>query len=530
MSRAGFINNLVCGAAVVVAFVVAASPVTLLAFTSFADHGLTWTALSQLLLPNGRRLALFMNSISLGLTSAGACVLFSWFIGSFIWQLTRKFTMFLTYIAIFVWFMALLPPFIHSYTWIAFFSIVNRFLALSGFQGFHFLGMIASWWTGTMAWLPLCLSTVLLGFRCIDPDLIDAAQLIASPLRVLLKVITPLLAPSLLAGGALVFLLSLQEFSIPSLFQVSTYALEIFADYSANNQPVRALLLSVPLMAVGGLTILGALPFFRNVSTTIPRMGRIQKAPFIFPRWFRVLQYGCLLLFAIQVLLPLMVLINTAGSWERVFGSVMNSSSEITFSFWVSLTGSLVAVMLALIIVHHTVNKWRSVLLFLTAISLCIPASLNGIGLIDLYNNSAFQFLYGSDFMPVAASVTRFGPLAWIIIAAHHSRQDASLVEAARFYQVSGWQIWTRIRLRLLMPGIIAAGMTVFLLAIGELGATLLVLPPGRNTLSIKIYNLLHYGASDSVAGLCLFIVLIGWIAGLAAIALLVKRRKMYDN
>jgi iron(III) transport system permease protein len=526
MVRSGAINNLVCGAVLVVAVAIAACPVTLLAFTSFTDHGLTWTAMGELLLPNGRRLALFINSIFLGLTSAGACVLFSWFIGSFIWQQTRRYTMFLTYIAIFVWFMALLPPFIHSYTWIALFSVVNRFLSLSGFQGFHFSGILASWWTGTMAWLPLCLSAVLLGFRCIDPDLIDAAQLISSPLRVLLRVITPLLAPSLLAGGALVFLLSMQEFSIPSLFQVSTYALEIFADYSANNQPARALLLSVPLMVVGGLTILGALPFFRNVNTTIPRMGRMQNATFIFPHWFRVLQYICLLLFAIQALLPLIVLVNAAGSWERVFGSVFNSSSEITFSFGVALTSSLVAIVLALIVVHHLVNKWRGVLLFITAIALCVPASLNGIGLIYLFNDSAFQFLYGSDFMPVAASVTRFGPLAWIIIAAHHSRQDASLVEAARFYQVSSWQIWTRIRLRLLMPGIIAAGMTVFLLAIGELGATLLVLPPGRNTLSIKIYNLLHYGASDSVAGLCLFIVLIGWIAGLATIALMVKRRK----
>ena len=75
-------------------------------------------------------------------------------------------------------------------------------------------------------------------------------------------------------------------------------------------------------------------------------------------------------------------------------------------------------------------------------------------------------------------------------------------------------------------PGLIVAGMTVFLLTIGELSATLLVLPPGRNTLAVKTYNLLHYGASDAVAGLCLLLVVTGWLAGLAAITALAARRR----
>jgi len=148
---------------------------------------------------------------------------------------------------------------------------------------------------------------------------------------------------------------------------------------------------------------------------------------------------------------------------------------------------------------------------------------LTGIGLIVLCGN--FNPL-NSDMAPVAAVLARFGPLALLIIMAQVSRLDQNLFEAAKFYQASRWRVWTEIGLPLMLPGIVVAFMTVFLLAMGELSATLLVLPPGRNTLAVKTYNLLHYGASDAVAGLCLFLVLTGWFIGTVATIVLIKRRE----
>jgi iron(III) transport system permease protein len=51
----------------------------------------------------------------------------------------------------------------------------------------------------------------------------------------------------------------------------------------------------------------------------------------------------------------------------------------------------------------------------------------------------------------------------------------------------------------------------------GELGATLMVIPPGKATLTMRIYNYLHYGASDTVAGLCLVLALGVLLAGVLA-------------
>jgi len=49
----------------------------------------------------------------------------------------------------------------------------------------------------------------------------------------------------------------------------------------------------------------------------------------------------------------------------------------------------------------------------------------------------------------------------------------------------------------------------VFILSFGELGTTLLVIPPGRETIPIKAYNLMHYGADQLVAVLCVSLVAI---------------------
>ena len=500
-------------AAVTTAAVVA--PVLAVAVGIVTEGQWTWSDLGRLIVPGGRRLTLLFNSVILSLLSAAACVLLSWFIGSFLWQTSRRYPVVTAYAAIFIWFMALVPSFVHSYTWLA---VLTGDLRVSG--------MAASWWVQTMAWLPLCLSAVLLGFRCIDPELVGAAQLVATPLRVLVRVVTPLLAPALLAGGALVFLMCLQEYSIPSLFQVSTYSLEIFADYSAHNQPGRALILSVPVIVISCLALAGAKPGFGHVTVTAPRSGQVVTAGFRLPLWFQTIQYGCLIIMALQMLLPLMLLIGTAGSGAKVAASVLASTPEILFSIKTALISAAIAVLIAILMTGVMSAIWQTVLIPLTVVSLCVPATLTGIGMIVLYNDSLLSPLYNTEWMPAAAAVARFGPLAWLIAAAQNRRQDYRLLEAASLYQVSRWRLWIRIRLPLMAPGLIVAGMTVFLLTIGELSATLLVLPPGRNTLAVKTYNLLHYGASDAVAGLCLLLVVTGWLAGLAAITALAARRR----
>ena len=63
-------------------------------------------------------------------------------------------------------------------------------------------------------------------------------------------------------------------------------------------------------------------------------------------------------------------------------------------------------------------------------------------------------------------------------------------------------------------------------IAVGELAATILVMPPqlGRTALSIQVFQMLHYGMDDRVAAICL--VMVFSIAALTGIAALLLQRK----
>jgi iron(III) transport system permease protein len=59
----------------------------------------------------------------------------------------------------------------------------------------------------------------------------------------------------------------------------------------------------------------------------------------------------------------------------------------------------------------------------------------------------------------------------------------------------------------------------VFIFSMGELGATLLVIPPGMGTISLKIYTLMHYGAGALVAALAIILVVVNLMISLGMMA-----------
>jgi iron(III) transport system permease protein len=148
-----------------------------------------------------------------------------------------------------------------------------------------------------------------------------------------------------------------------------------------------------------------------------------------------------------------------------------------------------------------------------------LPSPLVGIGLIVLWNSLLPAGIYGTVAMPVLAALARFVPIASLIMLAQLRHTDPLLTDAARVFRQGMFGMWIQVRLPLLAPGLVAAACMVFALSAGELGATLLVIPPGFETVTIRMYNYLHYGSSAAVAGLGLVMTLLMLIAGSVAVA-----------
>jgi iron(III) transport system permease protein len=206
----------------------------------------------------------------------------------------------------------------------------------------------------------------------------------------------------------------------------------------------------------------------------------------------------------VQAAVPLASEAILTGGWGEMLAATSAAAREIRFTLWVGIAAGLLAVPLGLALASQLarVRGGRSVWWFLAVVPLVIPSSLVGIGLILIWNRAHLPPVYGSRWMPVLGALARFTPVAAIALLAQLKRVDPALLEAARIYQRDDWQTWVRVRVPLLAPGLLAAAGLVFVLTAGELGATLLIAPPGLATLTMRIYNYLHYGASETVAGL----------------------------
>jgi iron(III) transport system permease protein len=115
--------------------------------------------------------------------------------------------------------------------------------------------------------------------------------------------------------------------------------------------------------------------------------------------------------------------------------------------------------------------------------------------------------VYGTSLILLFACSARFIPFTTRVAVASMKQVHPSMIEAARLCSGNLAKTVGGITGPLCVPGIAASLYLGYVLCLGELGTTLLVIPPGASTITIRIYTLLHYGAGREVAALCLVLI-----------------------
>jgi iron(III) transport system permease protein len=317
-------------------------------------------------------------------------------------------------------------------------------------------------------------------------------------------------------------LLSLLDFSLPSLCGVTVYSLDLFAEYSARGDARQALVHAMPVMLASALIVWFSQAAFRNAAST-PRHETGIAISRTNTRWAQVVLWAGV---AVLLLAPLAALfrMTTGGlSLGSAWAAVRDAS-------WVSVRTALLAALLgippALAVAETLAGRgWRSHAAWLvTTLPLAIPPPLVGIGWAALATRVGWP-LHGSSLLPVCAALTRFLPIAALVVLVARRRLDPLFWDAARVFQANSWSGFRNVRLPLLGRGVLAAVALVAALTLGELGATLILYQPGEPTLTVRLYNFLHYGASSHVAVLGLLLALLAALAGVAGGWLAGERR-----
>jgi iron(III) transport system permease protein len=498
--------------------VVVLGPLAALLAVAVGDAALVNDA-SLLLFPSGRRLSLFCQTILLSAMVAGMGTLIGFLAASRLWEMRTgpgSRARWLLLIA------APVPAYLYAQAW----------MGVSGSVGWVPLwvpaDLILSAWVQVGAFLPLCVGLSLLAMAAVPPAALEAARVVYPDMTVFTRVVLPLAAPALGAVAALIFVLSITDYSVPTLFSLNVYSLEIFAEFSATNNPARALFLAAPLLGITFFVLFLIRGLIRDL---LGGTGFCQRPPLppVYPRWFVCLQAFACAIVLLHLAVLVISLILAAGSPATVAGAVTAAGTDIGATFSTAVVAALCALPLAYGVASRMNSGREGMLLWIVCLApLAIPAPLIGIGLIALWNVPPLSFLYGTGAMPVLASVARFTPFAALVLHAQLRHTDPLLIDAVRVFQTRPLAGWLRVRIPLLAPGLVAAGGVVFALSAGELGATLLVIPPGVETVTIRIYNYLHYGSSAAVSGLGL--VMMGMMAAAGVVVAAGIRKLGYSG
>jgi ABC-type spermidine/putrescine transport system permease subunit II/streptogramin lyase len=209
---------------------------------------------------------------------------------------------------------------------------------------------------------------------------------------------------------------------------------------------------------------------------------------------------------------PLWQLAGSAKTWRQLAPALAAGQGDMAHSLgFAALTATAVIVL--------GICTWRARLGGALWIAFFTPGVLLGIALIWVFNRAWLNFIYRSGVMVVLAYSIRYAALGWTTVARAVRAADRSLTDAARLEGASRAQLWRHVYWPQISPQLAAAWYVTYLLCLWDVETLVLIVPPGGQTMALRIFNLLHYGHNPQVNALCLGLMalavlpLFGWAA-----------------
>jgi iron(III) transport system permease protein len=308
---------------------------------------------------------------------------------------------------------------------------------------------------------------------------LEAARLQLGPGRIVSGVLWPAVRPGLLGGALLAAVLAVSDFTVPAVFVVPTLSTVVFERLSAFEFRSAAAA-ALPLVALAGVAAwaLARVPVVPRAGSGVSLGGR---AP-------------ALVLALAMAFLPGAVCVRALLSPAEVFGAVALYGSSMGWSV-------LSAALAALVLVGWSAwARGRSLLEPVWLAALVLPGVVTALGVL-LLAGAGPAWLGNSGLLLGFALAARAAYVAWRPL---RDAVEPSQLEAAALAGWSRFRAWRRVVLPALRPRILAAAAVVFALALGEIGASVLLAPPGRSSAVQHLFNLMHYGYDGTVAALAL--------------------------
>ncbi len=374
-----------------------------------------------------------------------------------------------------------------------------------------------------LAYFPFVTLLTMSGLKSVDSRYEEAALLQQKSAYSLTRITLPLVLPHIIAGAIFVFIFSIIDFGVPDILRVKVYPMEIFVQFSAFYNERAAIVLGLPLLVITIIMVSLQVWVMRGRTYISFNSGSVDSQTSTNCRCNGLATAFCLVVVGFAVLVPVGVLLKTAGPLATYQKSLSTSWEQISFSLALAIAGALVMTLLAYLLAHamlRSPSKNRTIFEYLTQLPFAIPPILLGLALIKVWNRPLTDWLYGSHLIILIGYLAHFIPFTIRAVYASLQQLNPGLEEMGWLVSNSRLRVTVSISVPLIRNGLLVGFFISFILAMGELGVTLLVIPPGMSTMPIKIYNFMHYGAENLVAALCLILFAIQLLFSLGLLGL----------
>jgi iron(III) transport system permease protein len=370
----------------------------------------------------------------------------------------------------------------------------------------------------TGAWLALTLSTypyvfllTAAGLRGVDPALEEAARGLGhSRWAAFRRVTLPALRPSLGAASLLVALYTLSDFGAVSLMQYQALTRSIYLQYRSLFDRTPAAVLGLVLVALTVVLLVAEQRSRRGVRASASGATR---PPAVLPlgRW----RWPAFAFAAAAVGLFLVVPVGVLVYWSA---RAVDLGHEVTFP-WQAAVSSLSASALAAFFAVAAVlpisflaerypRRWTRVVERLAFTGNALPGIVIALSLVFFAANYV-PALYQTLALLVFAYVVRFLPQALAGVSTALQAVNPRIEEAARSLGRRPLRVVATVTAPLISRGLLAGAALVFLNAMKELPATLLLRPTGFDTLATEIWKYTSVASYSRAAPLALLLILL---------------------
>jgi len=393
-----------------------------------------------------------------------------------------------------------IPSYVFTYTWLALIP------SLSGLFAAAFILILTT--------MPYMLLAILVSLRRIDSSLIEVARTLGlSRFKIFIRVILPQIRSSISGGALLSGLYVLSDFGAVSLLNLETLTVSIQNMFKASYDRSAASVISILLILASVIFIafnerLKDSGNKENISKRLMAKNiRINNPGLKASLLFSVALYTTL-----AVVLPIYVLISrfignpNPIDFAKLFETALSTISVAALGAFIAL---LMSAPLGLLLSTHA-GKYSRFAERIILVGHALPGVIIGLALVSL--GSKLGPLYQSTLLLAFAYALLFLAKAVASMTSALQLVPSTLKEVAATLGKSKSKVTTSVVFPIALPSIGLGTLLVFLTAMKELPATLMLRPTGMDTLATQIWSYASINRFNDAAPYALLLVLIAAI------------------